>query len=161
MLAHDSAIKYHDDIVSANPFIANRTPAQRAMAAKVEFERQLHSFKRIFDLAPSLTSTTRVVLTGKADHEKKNTARLKDDMVMAVLIGVYWAGEYVGGRISSRGYADRLLRANAPSIAPVVRHTEFGGQELAAIAGVVEDVPQKPLHERLAEVEPNAKRQRR
>lgn len=161
LLAHDDAIKYHTPLISANPFITNRTPEQKAVAARVEFERQLHSLKRIFDLAPSLTGSTRVVVTGKADHEKKRTPRLKDDMAMAALLGVYWAGEFTGGRIGAKGYADRFLMAHAPSVAPVVRHTEFGGDDFAQRAGV--RPPEEPIamQERLASTEPSQKRQRR
>ena len=52
--------------------------------------------------------------------------------MLAAILGIYWAGESIGGRIAAKGYAARLHRANAPPIAPVVRHSAFGGQEFAA-----------------------------
>ena len=130
-LLANSAIRYHDELVSTNPFITNRTPSERVLAAKTEFERQLRSFQRVTALAPSLSALPNVVFTGKADHEKKQTSRMKDDMVLAALLGIYWAGESMAQRIASRGYATRLQRVNAPSIAPVVRHEAYGGAEFA------------------------------
>jgi len=131
-LLANSALSYHGPaIVSANPFITNRTPTQRALAAKTEFERQLRAFQRVTDLAPSLSALPNVIFTGKADHEKKQTARMKDDMVLAALLGIYWAQEALGGRVAEKGYASRLQRAHAPPIAPVVRHVQYGGQEFA------------------------------
>jgi len=135
--AGDGALTYHEPLTSASPFVSNRSADERATEARTEFERQLRSFRRFTDLAPSLTSLPRVVYTGKADDDKKNTARMRDDMVLAALIGFYWSAEYLGSRITAHGYTSRHERAHAPPIAPVVRHVEFGGEEFAARAGVV------------------------
>ena len=160
-LLANSAVCYHDELVSANPLITNRTPSQRALAAKTEFERQLRSFQRVTDLAPSLTALPNVVFTGKADHEKKQTSRMKDDMVLAALLGIYWAGESMAQRISSRGYATRLHRVNAPSIAPVVRHEQYGGSEFAQRQGASSATQRnRPLAETLTKDIPLAKRPR-
>jgi hypothetical protein len=146
-----SGIRYHEPLVSANPFITNRSPKDRALAARAEFERQLRSFQQVTALAPSLTSMKRVVYTGKADQQKKNTASLKDDMVMAALLGLYWAGEAVRGAVAMKSYASRLERVNAPHIAPVVRHEQYGGREFAERAAtVVGPTPLASLARRLA-----------
>jgi hypothetical protein len=87
-LLAQGGICYHHELISANPFVSNVRPAERAKAARMEFERQLRSFRRVHMLAPSLSSDPYVVFTGKAGPDNKNTSRMKDDMVMAALIGM-------------------------------------------------------------------------
>jgi hypothetical protein len=128
LLAND-AVRYHAELVSVNPFITNRSLEQRATAARVEFERQLRSFQQVTALAPSLSALPTTVYTGKADHEKRQTSRMKDDMVLAALLGVYWANEAVGGRLRVITLHSRLERSNAPPVASLTRHVEHGGDE--------------------------------
>ena len=125
LLVH-GGVRYHEPLVSANPFVTNRTATERRIEARTELERQLRSFQRIRDLAPGLTAVKKIFYTGKADNEKKNTSRLKDDMVLALLLGVYWAGEFKNGAIDTRGYASQFQRANdhphtrVPLISPII-----------------------------------------
>jgi len=129
LLAH-GAISYHEPLIAANPFVANTRPEAKAKAARMEFERQLRSFRRVHMLAPSLAADPYVVFTGKAGPDNKNTSRMKDDMVMSVLIGIYWSGQYLNGLVRERSYSRQLSRGvQALPIAPVVRHNEYGGQE--------------------------------
>lgn len=126
LLAH-SAIRYHAPLISANPFTTNRTPEERATEARVEFEAQMGRFQNVQTLAASLAALPQSVMTGKADHEHKNSRSMKDDMVMALLLGIYHAGEYVAGHVDALDRASAHVRVNAPPIAPAVRHTEFAG----------------------------------
>jgi hypothetical protein len=160
LLAHDDAIRYHSPLISVNPLITNRTPEQRALAVKTEFERQLRSLKCVFELPGSVTGETRAGIGGKYDQNNRPSARLRDDMAMAALFGIYWAGEYIGDRTTFHTHAERLVRANAPSIAPVVRHTEYGGEEFASRAGATQSAPEPSMNDRLASAEPHVKRRR-
>jgi len=130
----NSAIRYHDGLVSANPFISNRTPADKATATRVEFEAQLARFQNVHVLATSIVAEAQVVSTGKADHQKKTSTRMKDDMVLALLIGIYHSAEFIRGNVDSRTYGDALHRINAPPVAPIVRHEHVGGREAREFA---------------------------
>jgi hypothetical protein len=148
-----TAVSYHETIVSVNPFVTNQSAKDRSRSSRVELERQLRSFQRVSDLAPSLTALPNVVFTGKVDHEKKNTARLKDDMVLALLLGVHWSTQTMTrqGPVQRLGYADRLQRVRGQPIAPVVRHTTFrGGDEFAKRAREEPPAPSRSFAERFA-----------
>jgi hypothetical protein len=106
----DNALCYHEPLVTANPFVTNATQAERVRAARKEFERQLRSFRRIFILPKPLHSIVRVAYTGKADKDNQRTNRLRDDMAMALLFGVYWSGQHMAGLIGERGYTRRFSR---------------------------------------------------
>lgn len=154
------AVTYHETITSVNPLVTNKSASDRAREARVELERQLRSFQRIADLAPSLTALPNVVFTGKVDHEKKNTTRMKDDMVLALLLGVHWSVQRMtrSGPLKRRGFADRLHRVHGDAIAPVVRHTTYmGGDDFARRrARDADDEPpvdRRRLAERVADAE--------
>lgn len=120
LLAHD-AVSYHAEMVTVNPFQTGVSPADRRAGARREFERQLRSFRRIHLLPKALSSRVSVAFTGKADKDNQRTNRLKDDMCMALLFGVYWSGQHKNGLVQERGYGQRFVRPDGVPIAPVTR----------------------------------------
>ena len=97
----------------------------------MEFERQLRSFRRVHVLSASIQADPYVAYSGKVGPDNKNTSRMKDDMVMATLLGIYWSGQYLNGLLRWREADRALVRASGRTIAPVVRHTEEGGDGYA------------------------------
>jgi len=128
LLAHQ-AISYHSTLVTANPFLMNMPAADKAANARKEFERQLRSFRRVHLLPRSVNGRRSEAFSGKVDKDNKQTNRLKDDMCMAFLFGVYWSGQHLNGLIGERGYTGRFLRPDGRPIAPIVRP---GAHEAAA-----------------------------
>ena len=126
LLAH-RGLRYHDPLVVANPFLTGATPDERRNEARREFERQLRSFRRIAMLPRSLGGRPRIHYTGKSDQDNTQTSRLKDDMCMALLFGVYWSGQHKNGMCPERGYNRQLVRPDGVTIAPVVEGTEAQG----------------------------------
>jgi len=137
-LLAQGAISYHADLVSANPFVTNARPDEKAKASRMEFERQLRSFRRVHMLAPSLSSDPYVVFTGKAGPDNKNTSRMKDDMVMAALIGIYWQGQYKQRLVGERSYQRRFVRDTGRPLADVVRRHEVADDEFAERRRILE-----------------------
>jgi len=109
-----------------------------AKRSRMEFERQLRSFRRIHMLSPSIQSDPYVAFSGKAGPDNKNTSRMKDDMVMACLLGIYWSGQYLRGLLRWREAERSLQRDTGRVIAPIVRHTDDGGQEFAERQELIE-----------------------
>ena len=124
--------------MSSNPFVRNVVDSERAKRARMEFERQLRSFRRVHLLAPSIQSDPTVAFSGKVGPDNKNTSRLRDDMVMAALLGIYWSGQYLRGLLRHRTSEGQLEREFAQRQAPVVRHLADGGQEYADRQQVME-----------------------
>lgn len=56
-----------------------------------EFKRQLFSFRAVHIVPQSLTGRVRLVYSGKADKDGKRSSRVKDDMCMALLFGLFYA----------------------------------------------------------------------
>jgi len=137
LLAH-GAISYHSNIVSANPFISNVSDAERAKRSRMEFERQLRSFRKVHVMAPSVTANPYVIYSGKIGEDNRQTARLKDDMVMACILGIYWAGQYRNGLLRMRTSERTFNRDTGRTIAPVVRHTNEGGGDYAKRSAILE-----------------------
>ena len=106
----EDALSYHSPIVTANPFVATGTPQERIVAVRKEFERQLRSFRALHVLNKSLVSIGKIAYTGKADKDGQRTNRLRDDMAMALLFGVFWSGKNIAGLIGERGYDHRFVR---------------------------------------------------
>lgn len=94
----DDALFYHATVASED-----------YGAARKEFERQLRSFRKFYELPKSLRSTVRVEYSGKIDNEKKRSSRLKDDMVMALLMAVYWSRQLRANNIMTRNYLKRFM----------------------------------------------------
>lgn len=128
ILAH-GAIAFHKNVVSANPFISNVTDAERAKRSRKEFEHQLRSFRKIHVLAPSIQSDPYVVFSGKVGPDNKNTSRMKDDLVMACLVGIYWSGQFRQGLVRYRTSERALQRELGRTVAPITRHVSDGGAE--------------------------------
>jgi len=108
------ALRYHAPFVAANPFTRpseNAAGTARATEARRELERQLRSFQRIALLPRSLHGAVRHVLTGKADKDHQQSARMKDDLCLALLLAVYWSGQHRENLLRGppRTYGSRLL----------------------------------------------------
>jgi len=123
LLSH-GAVRYHDTLVSANPFLTKNKPAEKVTMAKKELERQLRSFRRVSIMPKSLNSRVSVSYSGKVDKDNQRTNRLRDDLCMALIFGVYWSGQHKNALISERGYQGRFLRPDGMPIAPVFRPPE-------------------------------------
>lgn len=105
----ENAVVYHDGVMSGNPYLHNKTPKQREQVSRNEFERQLRCFRKIFALPKSLTSSVRVAHSGLADKDGQRSGSLRDDMCMAFLFGIYWAGQHMSNLgPTERGYTRRL-----------------------------------------------------
>lgn len=92
-LAEDG-IFYHNKIVCANPYATSKTAAQLYESTIKEFHRQLIAFRGIYIVPKNYNSRVSLVWTGKADKDGKRSNRTKDDMVMALLFGWYYATQY-------------------------------------------------------------------
>lgn len=90
----EDGLFFNDRIVSVNPYTPNLTAAQRVASVLTEFKRQLVSFRAIHIVPQSLASKVRVLYSGKADKDNKRSNRSKDDLVMALLFGYYYYGQY-------------------------------------------------------------------
>lgn len=120
-----NAISYHRDIVSANPYTDSAvTNAQRVKKARNELEKQLRAFRRVSLLPKSLVSRSRYSYTGKADKDNQRSSSMRDDLVMALLFGIFFAQQRVNGLTFERGFDRRLLDAEAADrqrrLAPLV-----------------------------------------
>ena len=106
----EEAIIYHEPLVCGNPF-TNLPRAEGAKRARAEFERQMRSFRRVMTLPKSLSSRVRVAYSGKIGDGNTRTNRLRDDLCMAFLFGVYWSGQFLANRGPfERGYTSRFER---------------------------------------------------
>lgn len=113
----ENAICYHSHVVSANPFTAANTPAiERVAKARKEFERQLRSFRRIMVLPKALLSAIRIAHSGRADKDNKRSGRMRDDMTLALALGIHWSGHHAHctGNVHEYGHGNRLIRPHVP-----------------------------------------------
>ena len=113
----ENAIVYHGHVVSANPFTAvNTTPGERVARARKEFERQLRSFRRIMVLPKALLSAIRIAHSGRADKDNQRSSRMRDDLTLALMLGVYWSGHHAHrtGNVHEYGHGNRLIRPHVP-----------------------------------------------
>ena len=111
----ENAVSYHKTLVTANPFAsANLTPAERVTAARAEFERQLRSFRKIAIMPKSLLSAIRMAHSGRADKDNHRSSRMRDDLCLAFILGVFWSGHHIIGTAEDRGHGNRLVRPRAP-----------------------------------------------
>jgi len=111
----EGAVSYHKTIVTANPFAdANTPPSERVAAARKEFERQLRSFRKVMLLPKSILSAVRVAHSGRVGKGNERSARLRDDMCMAFILGVFWSGHHIVGTVLEYGRSNRLIRPAAP-----------------------------------------------
>lgn len=120
-LLAQNAISYHEPVVTVNPFLTGKSADEARAAARAEFERQLRSFRRVNLLPKALNSVVRASYSGKVDNDGQRTNRLKDDMCMALLIGVFWSGKHRAGLVDERGYGNAFVRTDGHPIAPIHR----------------------------------------
>lgn len=75
-------------------------------------KKQLLAFKRVSSLQTTAFSALKTTYSGKVDGSGKlNTSRLADDLVMALLIGVYWSSKLVAQKLERYPYG-QLPRSN-------------------------------------------------
>lgn len=131
-LLASGGVRYHAELVSVNPFVTNKSAAERATAARTAFEMQFTRFRHVVRLPPALTAREQEVYSGKVDQNDQKSSRRADDYVMAMLLGAYWSREFIAGRVRAVGYTQRLVRADVTHMPSVVRHSEYGeGRDFA------------------------------
>jgi hypothetical protein len=96
-LITDDAVRLMTEPVIANPLAAggDRPPAAETLA---EFEEQLHRFKKLTYMPNVATQATRLTVSGKCDESGKVVRGQRDDLVMAMLLAMWWEKEYKAGR---------------------------------------------------------------
>lgn len=84
-------VAFHRDWVTVAR--KNQQLSKEALRANVlrEFRRQMVSFKAIHVVPKALFGRIRIKYTGKADRDGKRSSRLKDDLCMAFIIGLFYA----------------------------------------------------------------------
>lgn len=83
-------VKFHNQLVCANRYNKQTTPEQMLEKTKREFMRQLSAFRAVHSVPTSLGAAVRILYTGKAGPDGRRSSRLKDDMCMALLFGLYY-----------------------------------------------------------------------
>lgn len=112
----EDGVAFRADLVAANPWQATSTPEQRAAVAKRLLLSQLRRFQRTPIVPRSLMSRVRYAYSGVADNDGTRNAGKKHDVVMALLIGLYWSGQHlIGQTAQSRGATNRLVLPRAAS----------------------------------------------
>lgn len=152
----EHAVAYHHTLVTANPFSsADTTPAERVASARKEFERQLRSFRKVMLLPKSILSSIRIAHSGRVGKDNERSGRLRDDMCMAFILGVFWSGHHIVGTVLEYGHGNRLVRPQVPGdgIAPP-RRGAIGGPTAHAPVG-------KTLHAPIEAPGPAKKRQKK
>lgn len=102
------AVSYHKHLVVANQLVKNVTQAEKVAKIKGEFERQLRAFRRIPLLPKSVLALARYAYTGKADKDNNRSASMRDDLVMSLLMGIYYSDQYANNYLTVRGFDERL-----------------------------------------------------
>jgi hypothetical protein len=88
----DRAIRYHHSLVSANPFDEQASLLsrdERVALVRRKFERQMASFRMVFNVPKSILAKVGITYTGKAGKDNERTSRLQDDLCMALLFGFH------------------------------------------------------------------------
>jgi len=129
----EDALVYHGTLVCANPF-GKANAGERVAAARKEFERQLRSFRRVMLLPKSLLSAIRIAHSGSADKDNHRAPGMRDDMVMALLLGVFWSGHDLAGHVLRYGRGNQLVRARAPGDPVHEQHEHDAAQALPPLA---------------------------
>lgn len=116
----DGSIFFHHDLVSANPWQATLTAAERSRRAYDAFVKQLRAFERTPIRNKSLTRITRYAYSGKSNRAGELDGTKTDDLCMSWLLGTYWSAmaEIEHGIDRVRGASSRLLVPEAMASAP-------------------------------------------
>ena len=108
---HQRSISLHEPLVCENPFVTNTSRAQRTKTALEEFTRQLRSFQFVVTMPTYATSRVRVAYSGKVNREKQTSSQFRDDMVMALLIAMYYGMHHIHGLgVRVVGRSERFYR---------------------------------------------------
>jgi hypothetical protein len=96
-LVDDDAVRLMSEPVIANPLASggDRPVADETLAA---FEEQLHRFKKLTYLPNLATQATRLTVSGKCDESGKVVRGQRDDLVIAMLLAMWWEKEFRAGR---------------------------------------------------------------
>lgn len=122
LLAKQALLFHGAELVTANPY--DSAPAsERAKRMRLELERQLRAFRRVALLPRSLVALPRFSYTGKADRDNQRSATMRDDAVMALLFGVYYAEQHANRLLYVREYTSRLVSASDAAEAAVAPAT--------------------------------------
>lgn len=107
----EDAIRYHAELVVANPFRrqAGESADTIATSTRNEFERQLSGFRSIDVIPTTLRQTAQRVFTGQADQHGHRSSRMRDDMVMAFMIGIYWGIQHKAKLLTTRNDMQHLI----------------------------------------------------
>lgn len=110
----DRAICYHHNLVSANPYdeqASTLSRAERTALVKKKFERQLASFRMVFNVPKSILARIGITYTGKAGKDNERTTRAQDDLCMALLFGFFYYTQLVADveRVFLRNYRNPLV----------------------------------------------------
>lgn len=118
----------HNQLVCVGNYDQQKTTAAALESTMREFKRQLFAFRAVHVVPATLTGRVRLVYTGKADKDGKRSSRVKDDMAMAFLFGLFYAVRFQ----SDRSFVNVRTASNMLQNDPVVSVTNPG--ELAAVA---------------------------
>ena len=86
------SLHFWEKMVVCNPFSADSSKEEARVLE--EFKKQLYSFKRIIVHAQRGFSLPKIVYSGKANGAA-------DDIIMAMLITIYWSVEFTMQRVQS------------------------------------------------------------
>jgi hypothetical protein len=84
-------LRYHDNLVCVSRKLSiGETQKQAATRARAELERQLSAFRVLLRISTSFGSRNTIQFTGKADKNGNRSVHLKDDMAMALMMGIFF-----------------------------------------------------------------------
>ena len=100
------SITLHRDLVCENPLAsANERREDRVKRTLAEFERQLRGFQCVVRMSNVPTARTSITFTGKVDRDKRASRRFRDDMVLTLMIGMFYSRRHIQEQDGSGGFA--------------------------------------------------------
>jgi hypothetical protein len=103
----DMFTSVHELVVANSLSISDSLVGEKADDSLATLKKQLLAFKRISSVQTNAFSAIKTTYSGKVDGSGKlNTSRLADDLVMALLIGCYWATKLAVKKLERYPYAE-------------------------------------------------------
>lgn len=108
----ENAVAFHHTGVCGNPWLdANLTQQQRFEQARRTLEQQLQNFRKVYIVPQSLNQKISVRYTGKTGNDNQRSTRQKDDLAMALMMGIYWSGQHLANKLDTRKRQTRFQAA--------------------------------------------------
>ena len=84
-------LRFNAALVCANPFLVADV---RVPNTRKKLHQQLGMFRKMMHLPTFAYGQAKTTLSGKVDPEGKQSSRFQDDLVMALMIAVFWGRQW-------------------------------------------------------------------